>query len=184
MNTGKKLSTKIVPMNESLFKKLALNKKLNLPGIGFFIIEQQPAQLDFTNKIITAPLPIIHFKSPNISDDEKNFLLADVAQKIKSKCADTGVSYLPAIGNIKKQFTTYSFEPDVFLPQYFPEIKIERIVRKDAQHTIRVGEDERTNTEMQKFLSEEKIVKSRWLLYAIILALLGIAALIYYNIIN
>ena len=74
-----------------------------------------------------------------------------------------------------------SFQPEE-MPGYFPGITAERVIRKNVTHTVRVGEQEKTSEEMQTALHHQspKAKKEKWWLTAAILAVIGIAAIIFY----
>ncbi|MGI8951822.1 MAG: hypothetical protein ACR2FN_09595 [Chitinophagaceae bacterium] len=169
-------------MLNNFYKYLSVNKKLSLPNIGSFTINQQSAQLDFINKTLHAPLFLICFDTDTNKIESSK--LNDLSNEIENNCKNNGSVYLRGIGNLKKENANYFFEPESSVQNFFPDIIVEKIVRKNAQHTIRVGEEERTNTEMQEFFAEAKIKKNKWWAYAIVLTLLGIIALIIYNIIR
>jgi nucleoid DNA-binding protein len=184
-------------MYDSLYKYLILYKKLNIPGIGSFAIEQIPARLDFLNKQLHSPLPVIRFNLGNAVADKHfyDFLAKekglqeweairqfnDLTFEIKNTVNSKGMVELPGIGTLKKEFTdTYSFQPAGSLQPYFPDVAAERIIRKNATHSVKVGDAEKSSTEMQELLAPEKPKKSQWVKYAIILAVLGAAAIAYY----
>lgn len=186
-------------MLQSLQKYFILYKKLSLPGIGWFTLEEGSARLDFTEKKLRAPSPVINFY-PQAALPNKTFfqflseeLEVDEVQavrhfnglvyELRDRLNSSGVINLPGIGTLNKNETNeYSFKVDTALAQYFPDLSVERIIRQGAEHTIRVGEHERTNKQMHEMLlAEENEPKDYWWLYAILLALAGIAALIYYN---
>ena len=59
-----------------------------------------------------------------------------------------------------------------------PVIPVERVIRREDTHTIRVGEEERTNKHMEELLAQpETAKKSYWWVYLII-AVLVIAVII------
>ncbi len=183
-------------MTESLYKYLILYKKLALPGIGCFTVEQVPARLDFANKQLHAPLPAIRFSAGNVQADRHffTFLANDLHStdleaiqqfnetvlRLKQELNSTGTIQLPQIGTLKKEFAdTYSFQPAVSLQLYLPDINAERVLRNES-HTVMVGERERSSDEMRELLADDNRSRHKWWIYAIILGVLGIAALVYY----
>lgn len=184
-------------MYDSLYKYLILYKKLNIPGIGSFVIEQIPARLDFLNKQLHSPLPVIRFNLGNAVADKHfyeflakekgwqeweavrqfNELVFDLKNAVNTK----GTVELPGIGSLKKEFAdTYSFHPMSSVQSYLPDVAAERIIRKNTTHSVKVGDAEKSSTEMQELLSAEKTKKAQWIKYAIILALAGAAVIAYY----
>ena len=61
-------------------------------------------------------------------------------------------------------------------------VKAEKVIRKNAEHFVRVGEDEKTNTEMEELLfgNQKKTYKSFWFI-ALALLLIGIVAIWYHQ---
>ena len=188
-------------MFRSLYKYLGLYKRLGIPTMGSFSVEQLPARLDFVNQTLHSPLPVIRFHSQGNSADKKQYeyiskeLGIDITEAIlkmneisfdlREQCGNGGTAILPGIGAFKKEFGgTYSFGPLFSLQQYFPEVHAERVTRTNAQHNILSGEQEFTTDQMQEFLAEEKLPGDRWWIYALLLAGAGLAALLWYYAIN
>lgn len=186
-------------MLNSLQKYFILYKKLSLPGIGWFSAEETVARLDFTEKKLHAPSQLINFY-PQAALPNKvffQFLAEELAVEetqairhfnefvfdLKDQLNAAGSIALPGIGKLyRNEKNEYQFQSDNWMNEYFPDLSAERIIREGAEHTIRVGEEEKTNTQMHEMLFAEKSTPADyWWLYAVILALLGIAALIYYN---
>lgn len=188
-------------MYNSLYKYLIFYKRLSLPGIGILSVEQLPGRLDFLNKQLHSPIPVIRFSSDKTAASDKQlfeFLAADMGVStldsikqfndlsffLKDELNRKGKAALPGIGSFTKEFgDNFSFQPEVSIQQYFPEASAERIVRKEATHTVKVGEDERTSSEMKEMLADEEAAEEgpdRWWMYALILGILGLGALVYY----
>jgi len=64
----------------------------------------------------------------------------------------------------------------------FPAVAAERVIRSNAEHTIQVGDSEKTNTEMAELLHEEAPAPraSRWWVWALILGMIGIGVIAFY----
>ena len=186
-------------MYNSLYKYLIFYKRLNLPGIGSLTVEQLPGRLDFLNKQLHSPIPVIRFTSDKAAASDKQlfeFLAADMGLSeldairqfndltfhLKDELNRKGQVALQGIGTLKKEFgDNFAFQPEVSIQQYFPDASAERVVRKEATHTVKVGEDERSSDEMMEILSdEEPEAADKWWMYALILGILGLAAVVYY----
>ena len=186
-------------MLNSLQKYFILYKKLSLPGIGWFSAEESAARLDFTEKKLQAPSQVINFYAQAALPNKIFFqflsweLAVEETQAIrhfnefvfdlKDQLNAAGSIALPGIGKLyKNEKNEYQFQPENWMSEYFPDLSAERIIRQGAEHTIRVGEEEKTSAQMHEMLFTEKDNSTDyWWLYAVILAMLGIAALIYYN---
>ena len=89
--------------------------------------------------------------------------------------------YFKGIGTLIKQSSAITFQPET-MPDYFPELVAERVIRKNIAHTVRVGEDEKTSDEMQAALNKPQAVKKEnWWIAASILGAIGVAAIIIYH---
>ncbi|QEC69971.1 hypothetical protein FRZ67_22715 [Panacibacter ginsenosidivorans] len=181
-------------MTQYLAKYFALHRKLVLPGIGFFNTSTQPAQLEFVEKTLHAPVHTINFwQDENVADNNFiSFLIKETGLNhyetinkfsqfitgLKEKLQSGVALKIPGLGILTNNENGYSFNPEN-LQQYFPGITAERVIRQNAQHSVRVGEDEKTSVEMHEMLNKE-VVKDRWWIGAIVLAVVGVAAILYY----
>lgn len=181
-------------MNQHLAKYFALYQKLILPGIGSFNTASQPAQLEFVEKTLHAPSHTIIFQQDETANDTNfiSFLIKETGldqyeavnrfnqfiAQLKEKLQSGIALQLPGLGILANNGNGYAFTADS-LQQYFPGIIAERVIRQHAQHAVRVGEDEKTSTEMHEILNKEA-AEDRWWIGAIVLAVVGIAAILYY----
>jgi hypothetical protein len=181
-------------MNQYLVKYFALNKKLILPGIGSFNTATQPAQLEFVEKTLHAPAHSITFKQDETADDSNfiSFLIKETGlgqfeasnkfnyfiMQLKEKLQSGIALQLPGLGVLTNNGDHYSFTGET-LQQFFPGITAERVIRQNAQHSIRVGEDQKTSAEMHEILHKET-EQDRWWIGAIVLGVIGVAAILYH----
>jgi nucleoid DNA-binding protein len=173
----------------SLRNYLKKHKKLSLHGIGHFVLEEAPAQLDFTAKLLYPPVSEIKFEPESQPNNNQffNFLSRDLKvdkitsvklyneemHRIKEALVKDGEYNLNGIGILSKHpndvigFTKYDAGKSPL-----PVIAVERVIRRAETHTIRVGEDERTNKHMEELLAQpEAEKKSYWWMYLIIVVL-------------
>jgi hypothetical protein len=179
-----------------LYKYLVLQKKLSLPGIGVFRIDQVPSRVDFVNKKLYPFSPVIRFTqgtsmadkffyrfistSLNIDELEAIQRFNEFIFHLKEQFSINGYVDFPGMGRLTMQFSnTYSFKPDHFVQSLYPDVHAERVVRKNEGHTVKIGEEE---VHSHDLLQKEKSTKKMpaWAIYAIILAALGIGAIAYY----
>ena len=179
----------------SLRNYLKTHKKLSLQGIGIFVLEETPAQLDFTAKLLYPPVSEIRFDPESQPNNNQffNFLSRDLKvdkitsvrlyneemHRIKEALVKDGEYNLNGIGILSRlQNDAISFTKYNAGSSQLPVIGVERVIRREETHTIRVGEEERTNKHMEEFLAQpETAKKSNWWVYAII-AVLVIAVII------
>ena len=190
-------------MYNALRKFLALRHRLALPGIGNFIIETSPAQIDFINRSLYPSLPKLLFSADNgqVDKDFYSFLAGELNMEepqairqftefslgLQSQLNEQKTIRLEGIGQLTKQSAhLMNFQPEEIVTDYFPVLTVERVIRKNATHVVKVGEQEKTSTEMQTALHHEgkkisiNIRRERWWIPAAILAFIGIAAIIVY----
>lgn len=180
----------------SLRNYLKHHKKLSLHGIGNFVLEETPAQLDFTAKLLYPPVSEIKFEPESEPNNNQffNFIARDLRvdkitsvklyneemHRIKEALVKDGEYNLNGIGVLSKQpndtiaFTKYDTGKSPL-----PVIPVERVIRREETHTIRVGEEERTNKHMEEYLAQPEVAakKSYWWVYVVI-AVLVIAVIV------
>ncbi|HVX49100.1 MAG TPA: hypothetical protein VHB48_03050 [Chitinophagaceae bacterium] len=185
-------------MYGQLYKYLALHRRLTLPGIGQFLIEDIPARIDFVNRKLYPFTPVIRFTQGTAMADKKfyNFIargmqLDDLEAiqrfnefifEIKELFTLNGFVDFPGIGRLTRQFSnTYSFKPLNNIQPYYPEIHAERVVRKNAGHTVKQGEEELHSSELtEDAAAEQENNQKSWKMYALALALIAAMAIAYY----
>jgi hypothetical protein len=180
-----------------LYKYLALHKKLSLPGIGSFTTDQVPSRIDFVNKRLYPYMPVIRFSQGTPMADKyfyrfiANGLKIDELEAIqrfnefvfylKEQFTMNGFVDFPGIGRLTKQFSnTYSFKPINTIQPFLPDLHAERVVRKYAGHTIKVGEEEVSSLDTDEEPMTEEQKEKNWKVHALILAILAAMAIIYY----
>ncbi len=183
-------------MYSFLYNYLVLHKKLYLPGIGSFSVDYSPARLDFVSKVIYPLQPVINFNDEETEEDraviqhlsnsmhtselEAATALQQFTQNVNSQLNHNGSVSLPGLGLLSKNEDGYKFDAKNPVTDLLPELVAERVVRKNAAHFVRVGEDEKTSEQMHHYMQEEVVVTKKWWIPAAILGVIGIAALIFY----
>lgn len=192
-------------MLQILYKYLLINKKASIPGIGVFYIHRLPASYDFSNKTFIPPSASISFINGDVIPEKKfySFLSKDqqideqaavtqftgFTQGLKESLQSTGTLDLPGFGCLSKDVTgKLEFRPEKPLPSFFTAITTENTVpnvlpENSAEPALTdkvVSPGEMVNEGSAK--SGNK--KDYWWVYAIILAAIAIAAIIYYYKIN
>ncbi len=169
---------------------------LSLKGIGTFQLKSVPARLDFPNRLLHAPQTKLEFSVSSGYDEGFNEWLQGKlrlsAEKIKveldlflqqfhQQISNSRPVEWKGIGSFTKaENNLLHFQPS-FETFIGDPVKAERIIRKDAEHVVRVGEDEKSSTEMEEFLSAKpKRAVQMWWIAALVLFLLGITAVWFY----
>jgi len=191
-------------MNQYLHKYLVLNKKLSIPDVGNLIIESNGAQLDSINGLLYAPSQMIVFKQDAAKADKFFFdFLAeemgtdevvairsfhDYLYKIKSTLNTSQGSNIPGIGRLKKEENGYIlFSPEKNLQELLPQVKIgatypiakkEELIDYDKEHDLSAQEED----DIRELIGQETEEEGgdNWWIYALILLLIGVGALLFY----
>jgi nucleoid DNA-binding protein len=163
----------------SFFQK----KTCRLPGIGNLELATSPAEYDFGSKQIKAPKQTILFIAASSSDNNFNEFSA-LSQLMKDELNRNGFVQVTGLGSFTKDsnevihFSALPVNEDFFQP-----VIAERVIHKDAEHSILVGDAETTNVKMNEYYNEAaetKTLKAGWWIWAVVLGAVGIAAVGYY----
>ena len=189
-----------------LYKYFLVNKKVGIPNLGSFALQETPATLDFVKGILRAPQSKITFtKSENDSVDKNLFIYLSkemqveewqVAKKfqefteaIRQNIAGNKAVELPGIGKIQKGFD----DELVFIADTEATVISSADIKLNNTNDTRANLIELYSTGENLILTEETeedklemIIKHKeedyWWVYALILALMGVGALLYYYI--
>ncbi|MBS1626308.1 MAG: hypothetical protein JSR09_11710 [Bacteroidetes bacterium] len=193
-------------MYNIFYKYLLLNQKAAVPGIGYFTVEETPAKMDFITQTISAPNQEFRFTNETNCTIEKTFLfylskelkvneveainrVNQFAQTVKEGALNGGVN-LPGLGILKRSYEDVIY----FVPEYnyakqplLTNIHLEHTVAANANLVdlydagdTRILKRENAAPEEEKIVLKEK--EDYWWVYAIVLAILGLGALLYYYI--
>jgi hypothetical protein len=191
---------------ELFYKYLILNMRASMPGIGTFGVQQIPATMDYENKKLNPPTQSIKLESSEIATDtysfynylakELNINESEAARKfqefthdIQKQAAANGSVLLPGIGRMKKDYANgYVVEPETDTKQVLPDLWITKTqaastglldVYANAQPSI-IKRTSVAETEVDRLIVKEK--DDYWWVFAIIIAIMSLGALLYYYI--
>ena len=185
-----------------LYKYLILNKQVNIPGIGHFQVEQLPTRLDSAARLIHSPLPTIKFSDAASTADKRFFQFVsrelniqewetirrfhDFSFKLKSDVNTFKSIELPGMGLLmKNHLGELSFEPANVLSDYFPDVSTANNLHPHPAMNPIEGESVTTGFTVEENPAEAAVLKKdRWWIAAIVMGVLGIAAIAYYYYIN
>jgi hypothetical protein len=194
-------------MFELFYKYLILNNKASLPGIGSFLVEQIPASMDFENKKIIPPSQKISLtnlvnehevasfqnflnQELSVSNDESLSKINAFTQNIQSQITSNGSLELPNIGKLIKNINggfSLNTNNNSETKQVLSDIWINKSqaantnfmdVYSDTMPTIIRRENFVENNSV--FINKES--EDYWWVWAIVLAIMGLGALLYYYI--
>lgn len=167
-------------MLNQLTLTLFQNKKLLIPHVGAFQIQQHPARLDFAERLLHAPYSEVLFRA-NQTDhseavDEKD--LQTFGSQLKAHLNKKPFVW-PGIGTIEKINGQLVFKP-VPITGMAP-VTANKVLRENREHAVLVGDMEKSSTDTS--FSDKATDRKQsflwigWLL--VLLALLFIGFLFY-----
>jgi hypothetical protein len=176
-------------MFTELYQYLLQYKKLSVPGLGTFLLERQSAAADFSNRQIHAPhysialtgdasAPAASFYqqvAPLLSCSEREAVIRfnDFIFSFKNNIDKGNRVNWAGVGVLEKSVSgKVAFTPAIPLVKENPVVA-EKVIRQKAEHTVRVGEDEKTAEEMTAYFNQPEAKKSYWWVWAAVLALLS-----------
>ena len=178
-------------MQDILYEFLLLNKKLSLPGIGTISLRQNSAQHDIPNKQFTAPSFYFTIESRNDKPSKKLFdwlsssfgitewdairSINDFSLDLKKKLSENGEVAWANVGMIRRDNNgDLKLDPQNILLQSEQPVIAEKVIRVKAEHTVLVGEQEKTSVEMEEYFSGSPARKNYSWLIAVILTALAV----------
>lgn len=182
-------------MWETVYRYFILQGELSLPGIGTFNIERTVTRSDFANRQIHPAIPVIRFthdqigvekafyqylsRSHRISEEEAIQQFQDIVHYYQTALVQDGKARLQGIGTLIKEFSnTFSFQPEWDVTDFYRSVPAERIVRRNREPAA--DEPLAILTGENKTAEKRQVVEGRWLVRALILAIAGIAAIVYF----
>lgn len=185
-------------MHELVTSFLIQAKHCSLKDIGNFSVLHSPAKSDIANKKIIAPHLEIIFspKEEKISEElikyvaaKKEISIEDSQKQLQQWCAETSVKlkngeevFLKPLGFLKKSPSGINFFENKNIKRFFEPAPALRVIHKNSQHQMLVGDREVTSADMSKFYEEEEVVKKRstWKLIAVVLLIIAVVFLFFY----
>jgi hypothetical protein len=185
-------------MYRELYQYLILHKQLNLPGIGTFQVEKKPADFDIADKIVRSPAFTINMLAGNnipsknffswlgsrlsVSEREAVIRFNDFLFDLKKQLSSGNKLEWSGIGTLRKSLSG-DIQFESYVKDHSPATSVPaiKVLRENAAHTIRVGEQEKSSAEMIEILHHTEAGKrSWWLPVGIILLILSIIFIGYY----
>ena len=184
-------------MYTALYQYLISHQQLSVPGTGTFLLERKPAKHVFSNKRINPPVysfalqPTESTSSKkffnwlantlHISDQDAALRFNDFVIDVKNQINNGGVIDWNGVGVLSKGLAgEIKFRPAETELIFEEPVAAEKVIRQNAEHMVRVGEDNKTSAEMVEMLNQPDEKKMYWWAYALSLALLSIIFLGWY----
>lgn len=187
-------------MYGELYQYLVLHKQLHVPGIGTFRVERKSADIDFANKLVNPPCYSVSLHQGQAPPSKKLFdwlasvfgiseldaviRFNDFAFDLKDRVRLGHKLEWKGIGTLSKGLAgEIRFEPLLGEQPEGSPIPAIKVIRENAQHTVRVGEDEKTSGEMIELLNLSGRKRSyRWAAVLIIMLLTFIFIIYYFSV--
>jgi hypothetical protein len=184
-------------MYGELYQYLILHKQLAVPGIGTFFVEKNAAEILFTEKAVNPPYYSISLQhglqTPssklfqwladvfNIGESDAENRFTDFSVNLKQQVEAGNKTTWPGVGIISKGLAgEIRFESAMKKKMVGQPVKAEKVLRQQAEHTVRVGEQEKTSAEMIELLNPVAAKRPYWWITALVLTGLGIFYTAYY----
>jgi|SRR6185312_537982 len=185
-------------MQDLITSYIIQSKECKLAGLGKFTRTIVHAEQDIVNKRISPPSTEILFttREEKISDelinyiaDKKKIDTSEALTLIKKWCTETKAKLkngeeipLQPLGFLKKgALGNILFHTDNN-PLFFAPVAAERVIHKNSEHAVLVGDKETTSSIMNQFYHVEETGKksNAWKIFAIILLLIALVLLFFY----
>ncbi|HMH20321.1 MAG TPA: hypothetical protein VK563_01025 [Puia sp.] len=179
-------------LNAYLFQ----HRSISIPGLGTIYMETFPASVDVADRTIHTPLYRFrfdkYFDAPdreffsylafqkNILDFEAIKWYNEFSSELRSRIRSEDQVTWDGVGILKKDGTgNMLFEPIADNGLFMTPTPAMRVNRQNASHTLLVGDQEKTNFEMNEWLSEEagSHRNRSWWIIAIVLAALALGVI-------
>lgn len=178
-------------MQDTLYEFLVINKKLSLPGIGTISLRQNSSQLDFTNKQVISPSLYFVLDHENDKPSKKVFewlsaangvsewdaikSVNDFSFSLKNKIAEAGEVNWENVGVLKRDNTgKLKLNPCTIELKTDRPVYAEKVIREKFEHTVLVGEKEKSSVEMAEYFAEDAPKKNYAWIIAIALTVLAV----------
>lgn len=187
-------------MLQLLYKYLILHKEVSIPSIGVFHIKRKPAYLDFSNQAFIPPSHEIAFTEGAVHAD-KNFSsficneyqvneeealdrINSFSKAIKKNLLTNSNAEISGIGVLTKEISgALKFKPAGPLSSFLQPVYADSTISEFEEKTPIIVDSLPINTTAAEVENEELIIsqkKDYWWVYAIILAAIGVAGILYY----
>ena len=183
-------------MYSELHRYFIQHKKLNLPGIGNFILERKPAEADFVNKCIHPPVYSVSLQQEevtashkfytwiaaafDISEKEAVIKFNDFLYELKNKISSCTTVEWSGLATLRKGLGGSIHFTGQAIESVEKDVPAQKIIREKSEHSVLVGERERSSAEMSEFLNQPDAKRSLWWVLPVAAALLAFVFIAWY----
>lgn len=178
-------------MRDSLYEFLILNKRLSLPGIGTIVLFQNTALHDYADRLFIPPSYIFRIDSKADQPSKKLFdwlsaakgisewdairSVNDFSFELKKKLTEEGEVSWDKIGVFSRNdHGEIALDSPVISLPGEKAVVAEKVIRLKAEHSVLVGEQERSSIQMEEYFTQTPPKKNYAWVVAIILTVLSI----------
>ncbi len=166
------MSTNTVNLEELLHDYFIQNGSVTLPGVGTFRMLRISAQVDFASRKMLPPSYTIRFD--HRQDTAQRELFDYVAQRIGSTDLEAIRQVNSHAFELRNQLLNgspvswegfgtilpdagsgFQFEPERLSYNFIPGVSADRVIRQGAEHSVRVGDQEKSRSEMEEILTHD-----------------------------
>ncbi|HXB07978.1 MAG TPA: hypothetical protein VNW04_12695 [Puia sp.] len=186
-------------MFEVLNAYLFQHRSISIPGLGTIYLETLPAAVDVADRTMLPP--VYHFRfdkyfdapdkeffafiatQRNILDYEAIKWYSEFSFELRDRIKNENAVSWDGVGILKRDSAgNVLFEPAESPLHYMQPTPAMRVNRQNSQHTLLVGDRERTSDEMNEWLHDDAQRRRRvaWWVIALIIAAAGLAFLGWY----
>jgi hypothetical protein len=178
-------------MYEALYRYLIKFRKIDLPGIGVVALRMQPAETEFVDHNFLPPKYFFSFEKMedvppeklfswlaahfNITEQEAVIRFTDFIFEMNRQLKEGRTIHWHHVGTLQKEFSgemKFDTESDL---SWLENVVAEKVIRENAEHTILVGESEKTSTQMSELLHPEATMRqTHWWIWPLALILAAI----------
>jgi hypothetical protein len=189
------LSMQYVELPSLLYRYFSLSGSVSIPGLGALSMVRIPAVIDFSTRQFFPPFQVLKFKTSNSDStpEQSNYIarlsgmnkehvdneLKMLGEELKTRLmAERKLEWMDVGSFSVSDEGEIGFVPKTLATEFFTPVHYVHVLRPNAEHTIKVGEDEKTNTDMEVFFEDQRANegKNKWKKAA--LAMVFIAALL------
>jgi hypothetical protein len=178
-------------IESSLFQPFLIKyRKLPLGKLGTVVLQQEPAFHEYTSQVIRPVREVLGFSPKTDAGLMESFeafaekkgvdksgvqLLID---QIKSQLNKNKEALLVGIGTLKIENNVYKLVGEDVSQDYLAPVTAGAVIHEGDVHDVKVGEEVHSSEEMKAMLAAKK-TKDYWWVYALILLVVAIAAILY-----
>lgn len=185
-------------MHDLITSFIIQSKECRLRGIGMFRSITVPAEPDIASKKISPPTmeKLFTGREEKISDElvkyvaaKKNMQFSEALKyikewcdEIKSKLKNGEEIFFQSLGSLKKESSGNILFHPMNPFAFFEPIAVERVIHKNSEHKMLVGDKETTSSVMNQYFHEEEaeMKKSNWKIISIVLLAIVLLLLFLY----